>query len=86
MPIPTTTEMVLSVLRHIADGQEYRRKNIIDILTEHFSLTVVREKMQEEPLEVAVMAGLTVSLTKTDLVFLLKTLKTSEHVSNKRKK
>lgn len=39
MPISTTAEMVLPVLRHIADGQEYRRKNIIDMLTEHFSLT-----------------------------------------------
>lgn len=39
MPIPTTTEMVLPVLRHIADGQEYRRLSIINMLTEHFSLT-----------------------------------------------
>ena len=39
MPIPTTTEMVLPVLRHIADGQEYRRLSIINMLTDHFSLT-----------------------------------------------
>ncbi len=39
MPIPTTDEMVLPVLQHIADGQEYRRLSILDMLTEHFSLT-----------------------------------------------
>ena len=39
MPIPTTDEMVLPVLQHISDGQEYRRLSIINMLTEHFSLT-----------------------------------------------
>ena len=39
MPIPTNDQMVLPVLQYIADGQEYRRKNIIDMLTHHFSLT-----------------------------------------------
>ena len=39
MPIPTTDQMVLPVLQHIADGQEYRRLSIINMLTEHFSLT-----------------------------------------------
>ena len=39
MPIPTTDEMVLPVLQYIADGQEYRRLSIIEMLTEHFSLT-----------------------------------------------
>ena len=39
MPIPTTGEMVLPVLQHIADGQEYRRLSILEMLTEHFSLT-----------------------------------------------
>ena len=39
MPLPTTDEMMLPVLQYIADGQEYRRLNIINMLTEHFSLT-----------------------------------------------
>ena len=39
MRIPSTDEMVLPVLQHIADGQEYRRLSILDMLTEHFSLT-----------------------------------------------
>ena len=39
MPIPTTDQMVLPVLQHIADGQECRRLSIIEMLTEHFSLT-----------------------------------------------
>ena len=39
MPIPTTDEMVLPVLQHIVDGQEYRRLSIIEMLTERFSLT-----------------------------------------------
>ena len=38
MPIPTTNQMVLPVLQYIADGQEYRRLSIINMLTEHFSL------------------------------------------------
>ena len=57
MPIPTTDEMVLPVLRHIADGQEYRRLSIIEMLTEHFSLTKDERKRlsdgvtMERPLE-----------------------------------
>ena len=39
MPIPTTDEMILPVLRHIADGQAHRRLSIINMLMEHFSLT-----------------------------------------------
>lgn len=39
MPIPSTDEMVQPVLQHIADRQEYRRLSIINMLTEHFSLT-----------------------------------------------
>ncbi|MCY3743853.1 MAG: restriction endonuclease [Candidatus Poribacteria bacterium] len=39
MPIPSTDEMTLPVLQHIANGQEYRRLSIIKMLTEHFSLT-----------------------------------------------
>ena len=39
MPIPSIDQMVLPVLQHIADGQEYRRLNILDMLTKHFSLT-----------------------------------------------
>ncbi len=39
MPIPTTDQMMLPVLQYIADGQVYRRKNIIDMLMERFSLT-----------------------------------------------
>ena len=39
MPIPTTDEMIIPVLRHIADGQEYRRLSIINMLRDHFSLT-----------------------------------------------
>ena len=39
MPIPSTDEMVLPVLQFIADGQEYRRLSIINMLTKHFSLT-----------------------------------------------
>ena len=39
MPIPTTDQMVLPVLQYIADGQEYRRQDIIIMLTERFSLT-----------------------------------------------
>ena len=39
MPIPSTDEMILPVLQYIADGQEYRRLSIINMLTEHFSLT-----------------------------------------------
>lgn len=46
MPIPTTAQMTLPVLQYIADGQEYRRVLIIDMLTEHFSLTKdEREKL-----------------------------------------
>ena len=39
MPMPTTDQMVLPVLQYIADGQEYRRLSIINMLTERFSLT-----------------------------------------------
>ena len=39
MRILSADEMVLPVLQYIADGQEYRRLHIIDMLTEHFSLT-----------------------------------------------
>ena len=39
MPIPSTNEMVLPVLQYIDDSQEYRRLSIINMLTEHFSLT-----------------------------------------------
>ena len=39
MSIPSTHEMIIPVLRHIADGQEYRRLDIINMLTQHFSLT-----------------------------------------------
>ena len=39
MPIPSTIEMILPVLQHIADGEEYRRLSIINMLTEHFALT-----------------------------------------------
>ncbi len=39
MPIPTTDQMTLPVLQHIADGQEYRRSDIINMIKEHFSLT-----------------------------------------------
>ena len=39
MSIPSTHEMIIPVLRHIADGQEYRRLDIINMLTERFSLT-----------------------------------------------
>ena len=39
MPIPTTDQMILPVLQHIADGAEYRRLSIINMLTKHFSLT-----------------------------------------------
>ena len=37
--VPSTDEMVLPVLQHIANGQEYRRLSIINMLTECFSLT-----------------------------------------------
>ena len=39
MPIPTADEMVLPVLQYIADGQEYRRSDIINMIKDHFSLT-----------------------------------------------
>ena len=39
MPIPTTDEMIIPVLQYIADGQEYRRLDIINMLTERFLLT-----------------------------------------------
>ncbi len=39
MPIPSTDEMVLPVLQHIADGEIYRRLRIINMITERFSLT-----------------------------------------------
>ena len=39
MPIPSTDEMVLPVLQHITDGQEYPRLDIINMLRDHFSLT-----------------------------------------------
>lgn len=39
MRILSADEMVLPVLQYIADGREYRRLHIIDMLTEHFSLT-----------------------------------------------
>lgn len=39
MPVLSTEQMILPVLLYIADGQEHRRLNIINMLTEHFSLT-----------------------------------------------
>ncbi|RKU38018.1 hypothetical protein C6496_07625 [Candidatus Poribacteria bacterium] len=39
MPIPSTDQMILPVLQHIADGAEYRRLSIINMLTKHFPLT-----------------------------------------------
>ena len=39
MPIPSTNEMKLPVLQYIADGQEYRRSDIINMIRKHFSLT-----------------------------------------------
>ena len=39
MPIPTTAQMMLPVLQHIADGEVYRRSDIINMIKEHFSLT-----------------------------------------------
>ena len=39
MPIPTTDQMTLPVLQHIADGEVYRRSDIINMIKEHFSLT-----------------------------------------------
>ena len=39
MRILSADEMALPVLQYIADGQEYRRLHIINMLTEHFSLT-----------------------------------------------
>ena len=39
MPIPTTDQMVLPVLRYIADGREYRRLSLLNVITERFSLT-----------------------------------------------
>ena len=39
MPIPTTAQMTLPVLQYIADGEEYRRSDIINMIKEHFSLT-----------------------------------------------
>ena len=49
--------MMLLVLRYIADGQEYRRLNIINMITEHFSLTESERRIlsdgvtMERPLE-----------------------------------
>ena len=37
--MPTTNQMVLPVLQHIADGQEHRRLHIINMLAQRFSLT-----------------------------------------------
>ena len=57
MPIPTTEQMVLPVLQHIADGQQYRRLDIINMLRDHFSLTEDERKClsdgvtMERPLE-----------------------------------
>ena len=45
MPIPTTEQMVIPVLQHIADGQEYRRSDIINMIKDRFSLT--EDEMQE---------------------------------------
>ena len=39
MPIPTTAQMTLPVLQYIADGEEYRRSDIINMIRERFSLT-----------------------------------------------
>ena len=39
MPIPSTNKMMLPVLQYIADGEEYRRRNIINMIRERFSLT-----------------------------------------------
>ena len=39
MPIPSTNEMMLPVLQYIADGEVYRRLDIINMIMEHFSLT-----------------------------------------------
>lgn len=39
MPIPSTNEMMLPVLQYIADGEVYRRSDIINMIKEHFSLT-----------------------------------------------
>ena len=39
MPIPSTNEMMLPVLQYIADGEVYRRLDIINMIRERFSLT-----------------------------------------------
>ena len=39
MPIPTTDQMVLPALWYIADGGEYRRLSLLNVITERFSLT-----------------------------------------------
>jgi len=39
MPIPSTNEMMLPVLQYIADGEVYRRSDIINMIRDRFSLT-----------------------------------------------
>ena len=57
MPIPSTNEMKLPVLQYIADGQEYRRSDIINMISKRFSLTQDERKRlsngvtMERPLE-----------------------------------
>ena len=55
---PSSGEMVLPVLQHIADGQEYRRLSIINMLTEHFSLTEAERRYLSDSgsMEVSLMS------------------------------
>ena len=62
MRILSADEMVLPVLQYIADGQEYRRLHIIDMLTEHFSLT------KDERLKLGKSGKMEVSLMNRGLI------------------
>lgn len=62
MRILSADEMILPVLQYIADGQEYRRLHIIDMLTEHFSLT------KDERWKLGKSGKMEVSLVKRGLI------------------
>ena len=62
MRILTFDEMVMPVLQYIADGQEYQRILIINMLAEHFSLT------QDERNRLSKSGKMEVTLSRKDLI------------------
>ena len=48
MPIPAPDKMIQPVLQHMADTEQHRRKNIIEMLKSHFSLTENERRVLSE--------------------------------------